>query len=203
MLRLAEQAAAVRVGERRPGGTGCRRRPGCRSAARAARSRTCSRRSSRSRTCRSSRITLLERAARSRGATPAQVVVEVRELARRPDATLCRLRRSSHCAAKLSTSAFDRGSREHAADLRSSTPAPSACPASASCEQLVVRDAAPQEERQPRGELDSRRPRRPRPGATLGGSGSSRNRKLGLVEDARAARSRCRRRSAVALAAGS
>ena len=56
-------------------------------------------------------------------------------------------------------------------------------------EQLVVRNAAPQEERQPRRQLEVRRGDTRRPAATPAGSGSTRNRNFGLARMRRSAMS--------------
>ena len=66
-----------------------------------------------------------------------------------------RLRRCSHWLAKLVVSASARGIGEHAPHLRVRAP-PARCSSSAfgRVQQLVVRDAAPEEERQARRQLD-------------------------------------------------
>ena len=65
-----------------------------------------------------------------------------------------RLRRCSHCAAKLVTSARDRSSASIRRTCRSSTAGSCSFPRCGHVEQLVVRNAAPQEERQPRRQLE-------------------------------------------------
>ena len=67
---------------------------------------------------------------------------------------LCRLRRNSHCAAKLSTSAFDLRIGQHPPDLALEHRRILELALRRDAQQLVVGNAAPQEERQPRRELE-------------------------------------------------
>ena len=81
-----------------------------------------------------------------------------------------RLRRYSHCPAKFSTSASARGSASIRRTCRSSTAGSRSSPRSAAVEQRIVRDAAPEEERQPRGQRPDPTARR-RSGRQSGGLG--------------------------------
>ena len=94
------------------------------------------------------------RRARSRGGTPAAGCRRSRESSAAP-ARRGRFRRNSHCPAKSSTSASKRAGRPSSgAPACRAPPASPQLPSHRDVEQLVVRDAAPQEEREPRGELE-------------------------------------------------
>ena len=101
-------------------------------------------------------------------------------------ARIGRLRRrgcagSSHCPAKLVDERRRRADRPaSAAPAARAPPAPRACPRVASVEQLVVGNAAPEEERQPRRQLEIADPDAT-PAAAAGGSRSTRNRNSGLT----------------------
>ena len=73
-----------------------------------------------------------------------------------------RLRRNSHCSAKLSTSASARGSASMRLTCCSSTAGSCSLPSLGDVQQLVVRKAAPQEERQARSQRDDRQVDKPR-----------------------------------------
>ena len=104
------------------------------------------------------------RTARSRAGTPRAGSRRSRETGPDPASTSPTLRRSSHWPAKFVDERLRRADRPaSAAPAARAPPDPSACPRSASVEQLVVGNAAPQEERQARRELevaDAVRPRR-------------------------------------------
>ena len=181
MLAWPSSPPRVPSAKRRRAGSGCRRRSGSRSAAPAARSRTCSRRSAARRRCGSSRSWLSTNSCVSCSHRVAQVLVELRIQRRRRARRRRSLLSSSHWLAKLSTSACERGSREHAPHLLLEHGRIAQRSAHRRVQQLVVRNAAPQEERQPRREVEIaeaiRRRRRRRPA----GSRSMRNRKLGAA----------------------
>ena len=83
-----------------------------------------------------------------------QVVVEIREQRRVRRDGSCRLRRYSHWPAKLLTSASARGSASMRRTCCSSTAGVVQLALLGQRQQLVVRNAAPEEERQPRRELE-------------------------------------------------
>ena len=150
---VAEQAAAhAGLARARRGGTGCRRRWGCRSAWPAARSRTCSwRAAGRARCGPRGRCSAKNSSVSRRNAW--RRLSSKSGNCRASGLTAARLRRYSHWPAKLVTSASARRSASMRRTCRSST---SGCDSRARdrhVQQLVVGNAAPQEERQARGQL--------------------------------------------------
>ena len=67
---------------------------------------------------------------------------------------LCRFRRNSHCPAKLLDQCLRLRIREHALDLRVENGRILELPLLGDSQKFVVRDAAPQEERQPRRQFE-------------------------------------------------
>ena len=178
---LPEQAAAHAVRRRaRRGGSGCRRRAGCRSAWRAARSGTCGPTSAGRARC-GPRAGLLEEQLGLAAEGLPEVVVEVGE---QPAVGRDRFEvaQVEPLAGEVASPAIASAGRR--ASAGPAARAPRACcssPRSATVEQLVVGDAAPEEERQPRRQLEVADRGRPCCGATPGGSGSTRNRNCGLT----------------------
>ena len=111
----------------------------------------------------------------------AQVVVEVREHVRRPAEWPRTLRRYSHWPAKLLPSARARSSFSIRRTCCSSTAGSCSRPCVGQRQQLVVRNAAPDEERQARRQLEIADRGRSVPGATFAGSRSTRNRNRGFT----------------------
>ena len=103
-------------------------------------------------------------------------------------------RRNSHCPAKLLTSASARGSASSRRTCRSSTAGFFSCPRIGDLPQLVVGNAAPQEERQTRGQLEigqaERRARR-----DAGRLALESEQELRIDQHARHARAGCRCRT--------
>ena len=127
---------------------------------------------------------MLSRTARSRARTPGAGCR--RSPGTRPcrAATLRRLRSCSHWPAKFVTSAARARIGQHAPHLPlQHRAARAAGPAPASVDQLIVRDAAPQEERQPRCELEVADAIR-RPGGHADGSRSAAKDELRIGQNA-------------------
>ena len=113
---LAEQAAARLVRRPARAGTGCRRCWECRSAAPAARSRTCSRRSADPSTLRSSRMMLSKNSSVSSFIACRRLSSKSGK-APRSGLEFFRLRRCSHCSAKLSIERLRSRIGQHPPDL--------------------------------------------------------------------------------------
>ena len=156
-----------------------------RSAGRAARRRTCSPRSADRRRC-GPRARCFRTTFRSRAGTPAAGFVEVGNL-RSGFAFLQVRASSSHWPAKLVDQRSARGSASIRRTCCSSTAGSRQLSLPASIQQLIVGNAAPQKERQPRREFDIARADRLAPAATLAGSRSKRNRKPRIDQNARQA----------------
>ena len=111
-----------------------------------------------------------------------QALVEIGEQTRGRASTVGRLRRNSHCPAKLVTSACDRASAQHPPHLLlEDAGLPERAVRIGEVEQLVIRDAAPEKERQPRGQLEIADPSTLAAAAAPAGSRSMRNRNSGLT----------------------
>ena len=172
----------------------CRRRPGCRSAARAARSGTCSRRDSRSSRLRSSRTRLSKNSFVSVRITSARLLVEVRievrirmdlvdVLQAQPLRREARRRAPRRADRRACGAPAARGRRSSTARLRP-----------ARGDQLLVGRRAPEEERQPRREVDV--------GDAIGAARARVGRRLLEAEDeVRARENRFERRAHAALEA--
>ena len=123
----------------------------------------------------------------SRAERLAQVVVEVRERRRGRAVSSAGCAATATAPAKLSTSASDLRIGQHPPHLPLEHRRILQLALRRQRQQFVVRDAAPQEERQPRRQLEVADRIRPRRRATSAGSGSSRNRNFGLARINRSA----------------
>ena len=151
---LAEQPAPHAVRRRaRRAGTGCHRRAGFRNAGRAVRSGTCSPTSADRARC-DPRAGRSRRRARSPRRNACRRLSSKSGNKRRSGVIDSRLRRCSHWSAKLLTRVRERGSASIRRTCCSSTSGLLSSPAICQVEQLVVRDAAPEEERQAGRELE-------------------------------------------------